>query len=199
VQPFLDVDGPGGRQLRPVERERITIGRGVDNDVTVDDPEASRRHAIIEQLGAASVVRDLSSRNGTWINGVRLSGDRPLKDGDEVRVGSTRIVYRGGPDGGATATVGSDPPPTLTPREREVLVELFRPALAGGTLAEPASTREISGFLSVSEAAVKQHLFHLYEKFGIHSGLDRRRLRLANEALRRGAVTMADVRARVED
>jgi len=48
----------------------------------------------------------------------------------------------------------------------------------------------------VSEAAVKQHMARLYEKFGIHSGLDRRRMRLANEALRRGAVNLAEVRAR---
>mgnify|MGYP002336169275 FL=1 len=45
----------------------------------------------------------------------------------------------------------------------------------------------------MSEAAVKQHLARLYIKFGIYDG-ERRRVRLANEALRRGAVTMADVR-----
>jgi DNA-binding CsgD family transcriptional regulator len=48
-------------------------------------------------------------------------------------------------------------------------------------------------FLAVSEAAVKQHLAHLYVKFGIDDG-ERRRVRLANEALRRGAIAMADVR-----
>ena len=47
--------------------------------------------------------------------------------------------------------------------------------------------------VSVSEAAVKQHLAHLYDKFGIYEG-DRRRVKLANEALRRGAVSLADVR-----
>jgi DNA-binding CsgD family transcriptional regulator len=47
--------------------------------------------------------------------------------------------------------------------------------------------------LFVSEAAVKQHLAHLYDKFAIYDG-DRRRGRLANEALRRGAVRLSDLR-----
>jgi hypothetical protein len=46
----------------------------------------------------------------------------------------------------------------------------------------------------VSEAAVKQHLAHLYVKFEIGNG-ERRRVRLANEALRRGAITLAEVRS----
>ena len=50
---------------------------------------------------------------------------------------------------------------------------------------------------SLSEAAVKQHLAHLYDKFGIQGGGERRRVRLANEALRRGAVTMAGLRQEV--
>jgi DNA-binding CsgD family transcriptional regulator len=54
----------------------------------------------------------------------------------------------------------------------------------------------VAARLAVSEAAVKQHLLHLYDKFGIYGSGDRRRVRLANEALRRGAVSLADVRRR---
>ena len=54
--------------------------------------------------------------------------------------------------------------------------------------------QEIADALVISEAAVKQHLAHLYDKFGIHGGGERRRVRLANEALRRGAVTIAGLR-----
>ena len=50
----------------------------------------------------------------------------------------------------------------------------------------------------VSEAAVKQHLAHLYDKFGVEGGGERRRVALANEALRRGAVAaMAGLREAV--
>ena len=49
--------------------------------------------------------------------------------------------------------------------------------------------------LWVSEAAVKQHLLRLYDKFGVSGDGERRRTKLANEALRRGAITLAEVRA----
>jgi DNA-binding NarL/FixJ family response regulator len=58
-------------------------------------------------------------------------------------------------------------PPALTPRERVVLVELCRPLLSANVFTQPASVREIAEVLVVSEAAVKQHLGRLYEKFGV--------------------------------
>jgi len=63
---------------------------------------------------------------------------------------------------------------------------------------EPASTRDIATSRVVSEAAVNQHLARLYDKFGIHACLDRRRMRLANEAPRRAAVSIAELRNRFD-
>ena len=82
--------------------------------------------------------------------------------------------------------------PSITTRERDVLVVLCRPLLDRDLFTEPASIREIASALVVSEAAVKQHLARLYDKFGVDA-TDHRRARLANEALRRGAVTLADL------
>jgi DNA-binding NarL/FixJ family response regulator len=59
---------------------------------------------------------------------------------------------------------------------------------------EPASTRAIADELVITQAAVKQHLVNIYEKFGIEGGDTHRRARLANEALRRGAVSLAQLR-----
>jgi DNA-binding CsgD family transcriptional regulator len=118
----------------------------------------------------------------------------PPAPGDELRVGATRLVYRSDQPAGGKATQASEPPPQLTRREREVLLVLCRTVLAGAAFTEPASIREIADALVVSEAAVKQHLGHLYDKFGVHGGGERRRVRLANEALRRGAVTITDLR-----
>ena len=81
----------------------------------------------------------------------------------------------------------------VTRREREVLVELCRPALADAPFAEPSSTRQIAAALVVSDAAVKQHLLHLYDKFSIDGAGEQRRLRLANEVLRRGIVGFGDL------
>ena len=59
---------------------------------------------------------------------------------------------------------------------------------------EPASTREIADGLVITPAAVKQHLANLYDKFGVPAGDQHRRARLANEALRRGAVSLIALR-----
>ena len=83
--------------------------------------------------------------------------------------------------------------PYLTRREREVLIELCRPGLAEEPFAEPSSTRQIAAALVVSEAAIKQHLLHLYDKFAIDDEGEQRRLRLANEVLRRGIVNFDDL------
>jgi tetratricopeptide (TPR) repeat protein len=78
--------------------------------------------------------------------------------------------------------------PELTRRERDVLAALCRPVLSNDVFAEPATVREIAQALVVTDAAVKQHLLHLYDKFGIDASVRRRRVSLAREALRRGAV-----------
>jgi hypothetical protein len=65
-------------------------------------------------------VRDLDYRNGTFVNGQRVWRERPLRPGDELRVGATRLVYRSDEPAGGTGTQASEPPPELTRREREV-------------------------------------------------------------------------------
>lgn len=197
MQAYLERWTAAGRVVQPLEGARVTIGRHASNDLALaDDSEVSRVHAVLEPVGPAWVVRDMSSRNGTRVNGDLISGDRPLIQGDELTIGGTRLVFRDVQETAYDVTVGADPPPVLTPRERDVLLELFRPSAVAGPFNEPASTREIAAALVVSEAAVKQHLSRLYDKFDIHAGGERRRMRLANESLRRGAVSMADVRAR---
>jgi hypothetical protein len=81
----------------------------------------------------------------------------------------------------------------LTRRERDVLVALCRPLFEADVVAQPASVREIATELVVTDAAVKQHLLHLYDKFAIAEGGERRRVALARAAIGRGVV---DVPAR---
>jgi tetratricopeptide (TPR) repeat protein len=71
--------------------------------------------------------------------------------------------------------------PHLTRRERDVLVALCKPAVGSGdTFVEPASIRAMADRLGVSDAAIKQHLLNLYDKFELFEGEDNRRVRLAN-------------------
>ena len=58
----------------------------------------------------------------------------------------------------------------LTRREKDVLAALCRPLFGDDVVAQPASVREIAAELVVTDAAVKQHLLHLYDKFAIAEG-----------------------------
>jgi hypothetical protein len=194
---YLEAWKPGP-ELVPLAGSRVTIGKGPENDVVIaSDPTVSQLHAVIERIGSGWCLRDLGSRNGSYVNGERIFGDRVLRAGDEMRLGQTRLVYRA--DEAArtyTATEAAQPPPRLTVREREVLLALCAPLLEGSLFTEPASVRDVASALVVTEAAVRQHLLHLYEKFGVPEGAERRRVLLANDAISRGAVTVADLRGR---
>jgi hypothetical protein len=184
-----------GRSTIELAGARATIGAATENDlVLADDRTVSGLHAVLEQFPAGWCVTDLGSSNGTYVNGERVFSVRRLRHGDEVRVGTTRLIFRDSVDAGRAVTDAADASPELTARERDVLVALCRPLLARDLFTEPSSIREVAVELVVSEAAVKQHLTNLYEKFAVDA-VDHRRARLANEALRRGAVTLADLRA----
>lgn len=82
---------------------------------------------------------------------------------------------------------------SVTPRERDVLLALCRPAASPELFVEPASVREMAQSLDVSEGAIKQHLVNLYDKFGIADGARRRRVALAREAIRSGVIGLRDL------
>jgi ATP/maltotriose-dependent transcriptional regulator MalT len=167
--------GRSGRELRPLDSERLTVGTLESNDVVVDADGVSRVHAVFERFGDAWCVRE-----------------RALHSGDEILLGRLRLVFHAPARGTETAAIAN--PPKLTPRERDVLLALCRPLLSGDAFTEPASIRAIAAELVVSEAAVKQHLSRLYDKFDVGSHGERRRVQLANAAVARGAVKLGDLR-----
>lgn len=70
----------------------LRLGRSPDNDVVVDDPKASRRHASLVATPSGFVVQDLHSTNGTRVNGEAVAGERVLSSGDLIQIGSTEYV-----------------------------------------------------------------------------------------------------------
>jgi hypothetical protein len=66
--------------------DHILIGRGEDCDVVVNDRQVSRHHAIFEHKNGISRIEDLGSKNGTYVNGEKLSGSRQLFEKDEVQI-----------------------------------------------------------------------------------------------------------------
>src|SRR4051812_48213727 len=71
---------------------RVLIGRSRDCDVTLDDPNVSRRHAEVRREGGSWVVADLGSTNGVKINGHRVA-EHPLAPGDEITLGLARLTF----------------------------------------------------------------------------------------------------------
>ena len=74
---------------RPV----LTIGRDGANDIIIDHPLASRRHARLERDESGYLVRDLDSTNGTYVNGDRIEGVRSLHNLDRIWVADTEIIF----------------------------------------------------------------------------------------------------------
>ena len=201
MSSHLEIWKPSGRELITLSGERVTVGKASTNLVSLEhDSTVSRVHAVLENLGFAWSIRDVGSRNGTYLNGEKISAERVLRSGDELRVGKSRLIFwevkQADEASVNEATVAAEPTrptPRLTRRELEVLMVLCRPLVTDDPFPEPASVRRMALELFVTEAAIKQHLRNLYDKFAIPSEGDRR-VRLANEAIRRGAVTLTMLR-----
>jgi pSer/pThr/pTyr-binding forkhead associated (FHA) protein len=181
--------------VAPLVGPPVTIGRGPNTVLRLpDDTDVSRLHAVIENVASGWSVRDLGSRNGTHVNGERVLGERMLRPDDEIQIGGVRIFFRAEDVAGShTATRSVSRAPLLTRRERAVLQALCRPVALGDMFTEPASVRQMATSLRVTETAVKHHLGNMYTKFGIPEGGERRRVLLANEAFRRGAVVISEM------
>jgi pSer/pThr/pTyr-binding forkhead associated (FHA) protein len=82
----------GGGKRTVLSGSRVTIGRSRDCDVTLDDPNVSRRHAELRREGANWVVSDLGSTNGVKVNGHRVN-DHPLTPGDQITLGLERLTF----------------------------------------------------------------------------------------------------------
>jgi pSer/pThr/pTyr-binding forkhead associated (FHA) protein len=88
---YLEVEHEDQIHLIPLDQPIIHLGRGIAADIRIEDPEVSRRHAIIAQRGDGARVLDDRSRNGTFVNGRPVTVGY-LGDGDVLRLG--RIVFR---------------------------------------------------------------------------------------------------------
>ncbi len=185
--PFLRIEEGG--EVIALRGEVTTVGRGLGVDIRLDDPSVSRLHAELVRRGPYIYVVDLGlSRNGTRVNG-RPVARRVLEEGDVLSFGAARARIGGLPPEAMTADAELRRPaaPELTRRELDVLTALCRPALSDEAFATPATAHEIALDLVVTEAAVKQHLLRLYQKFRIPEGQNRR-TRLANEVVALGLV-----------
>ena len=134
AQPFLAFrDGAGRLVIETLGPDKglLTVGRDPACDLALPwDDHVSRTHAVLERLGHAwTLADDGISRNGTFLNGARLSTRQRLNDRDTVRVGGTTLTFRhpGSTDSGVTNLDDQTAGVELTTMQRKVLVALFRP------------------------------------------------------------------------
>lgn len=179
--------------------KRATVGRGSSCDlVLADDTEISRTHAELELVGEEwAVVDDGLSRNGTYVNGVRISGRKRLADGDVMRFGATTVEYRCPDESSLAITSAASFLPlieALSDTQRRILIALCRPYKAGADFTTPASNSDIAAEVYLSIDAVKTNLRTLFKRFELSDlPQNQKRARLVECAFQLGIVTERDL------
>jgi pSer/pThr/pTyr-binding forkhead associated (FHA) protein len=86
-KPVLIIhEGERAGQRWTIQQESVILGRGTECDLVLPERQVSRQHLKIKLIEDRYIAEDLDSKNGTWINGQPLKGERPLKDGDEIQL-----------------------------------------------------------------------------------------------------------------
>jgi len=93
----------GDREVALSEGENI-LGRDPETVVWIDLNSVSRRHACILIRGETVTIEDLGSRNGTYVQGERVEGPRALANGDTIKIGAAKLVFRSFRGLGSTAS-----------------------------------------------------------------------------------------------
>lgn len=86
--------GPQAGMSFPLVGNQVVIGREEGLDISLQDPEASRRHARISWQAGQYIIEDMGSTNGTFVNGVQITSPQILNAGDSVGIGQTALVFQ---------------------------------------------------------------------------------------------------------
>jgi DNA segregation ATPase FtsK/SpoIIIE, S-DNA-T family len=127
------VGGPSAGLTMAVTAPGITIGRGRQVDLSLDDDEVSRRHATVHALPDGFELEDHDSRNGIWIGDHRVSGRSPLRPGVPLQLGQSVLTVRPPVPQGTIVGAGPEPGTVLYNRpprlwSRAEVTELSRPS-----------------------------------------------------------------------
>ena len=85
--------GPHKGERHRIVKDRTVIGRHPACEIVLDVSAVSRQHAVVTRQGSETVIEDLHSRNGTFVNGQQLIGKRVLFEGDEVLICDQKLVF----------------------------------------------------------------------------------------------------------
>jgi Nif-specific regulatory protein len=149
------VSGPFEGRSFPLTQDEISIGREPDNQISLLDSLVSRRHCIIQKNGEGFLLRDLDSRNSTFVNQVPVN-ERLLADGDEIRIGKSILIFQGlsTKASGVHASLELDSAPTpggptLILRKQDAIY--LQPTLPLASVATERALRDLKVLLDFSE------------------------------------------------
>jgi pSer/pThr/pTyr-binding forkhead associated (FHA) protein len=89
---ILKLKAAGRTRLIVFDTQDLSLGRANENDISVDDPEMSRKHAVFKRTREGCAVEDIGTSNGTAVNGAAVQR-AVLKHGDVVKIGEVEITY----------------------------------------------------------------------------------------------------------
>ncbi len=85
-----------GTHAFPLDSNLVTIGRGLNNDLVLEDPRISRQHAQVRFKSRRFLIADQGSTNGTYVNGTPVTTEHVLRSGDIVSLGGLEMLFQQG-------------------------------------------------------------------------------------------------------
>lgn len=163
----------------PLEKEDTIIGRSTECQIILNAPSVSRRHCIIKMRGNAVRLLDLESKNGSFVNGVKLNGERELRHNDLIRLGELELLYEQHSSDSELDDDENEEEKTqidikkqheegfiqkyrISQREEEVLYLLIK----------GLKVKDISERLFISAGTAKNHVLSIYSKTDCHSRIE---------------------------
>lgn len=96
IPPWLEqIEGPGAPKRILLDKEKLLIGRSKSADLCVDSTNVSRNHVLLRRQGDEFTCQDLGSRNGIFLNGVKIHS-AVLREGDCLQLGDTEFIFHEG-------------------------------------------------------------------------------------------------------
>ena len=120
--------GPQPGQTFMLDRDVLTLGRDPSNSIAINEPQVSRQHARITRQGAMMVIEDLGSTNGTYINGMRLTGPYALNNGDAIGLGEVVTLTVSAETAATTEAMAGQPAPAQPPSYAPAQPPSYAPA-----------------------------------------------------------------------
>ncbi len=143
-------DDEGRKTVVPFVREEITIGRQEGNTIRLTERNVSRRHARLVRHNGSVLVEDLGSYNGIRINGEKIQGQVPIRDGDLIQIGDYDLAIQSDAAAAAGAHVNGEATTNPVPSSSEVPTP--------NPTAEQSRPGEITAKTEVEMAAVPEPL-----------------------------------------